>query len=730
MNYTRVGTWLICCLVFLSKHASGYFATTTTVLLSQAKGVVPNANGPVKATVSAGGVLTIDFSVVAGAGYTAGAVRATTDIKGRVVRIVKQRQACAITYNAAGSIGSVKCTGARQLRYDADAEPAAVNDDAASADDIDNDQDAERTSEENGNWNRKSELVARRDLDSLPCASCASVVYATFNSRIKSICGSSFSRRIPLQYRWPKAVVTALCGMTTRLGDHIDLAYRTCRCCIENSDCPSGVCSAGICLPRKLQRGEPCPDFEDGDCENSRCALDSYPTGKRVCCPSDEYIPHPDTVTLDYYCSLTQAVGASCSRGEMCKSNTCALGSYPSGTLVCCAEGKVFSATYNAFYCTKIQQTGDPCDRNSLCVGVCSAGVCLPGLMPGQPCPDRERSDCRSGDCARGSYPSGEYVCCPSYETFRDSGTKESYCYGAMGAGTQCAFDAQCSSGVCSEGVCLTRPLGIGQPCPDQDHSDCAGGVCARSSFPSGAYVCCPRNASFSRYCVQGTGGLCGFNSMCVSEQCSGGVCLGEKLGSGMLCSADEECESGSCALGAHSYGDFICCDNTYTSRHGLSFCTNQEAGSPCRENEFCLSYVCSDRICLPGPLSAGEPCPDDDDRDCENYACGMDSYPFGSYICCPSNGNIYDDSLQDYYCTGQGVGSSCNSNELCSSGVCSGGICMAQKVSAGQRCPDGEDHDCQNGVCARGSYPDGDYVCCPSGRQVYDVSDFYCTGR
>jgi hypothetical protein len=878
MKNTCVFTWLICCFVFHSKNAEGYYATSTTVLLAQAKGVVPYAYGPVKTSVSASRALTLDFSIVAGTGYAAGAVRATTDSKGRVVRLVKQNQACAIKYNSVGSIGSVRCTGARLLLTETD--PTAtinrnddvdVDDDDGDDDEFDDDDDdgldAERESGEDRKVNRKTSQVARRSVDVLPCASCASLVYSTFNSRIKSVCGTPFSRLIPLQYRWPKTVAAALCGMTMKLGDHVDLAYRTCRCCIENSDCPSGVCSAGACLPRRIPRGEPCPDFEDGDCENSRCALDSYPMGKHVCCPSNKYIPHPDTVTSDYYCSSTQAVGALCTRDEMCNDKRCARGSYPSGELICCPKYVVYSATYNATYCARIQQVGAPCDDNDLCVGICSAGFCLPGRIgPGLPCPDREAddcstfrcgrelypaggyvccnetvhsyekgeiycrnqrdgslcennemcssgvcsfgvclgqhfrrgdpcpemdsSDCENSNCARGSYPSGEYVCCPSSGYFFDALTKDRYCEKIKGDGTQCDIDKECSSrfcihdvclprqevgslcmrnidclsnvcsdkiclagpirpgqrcpdrdnydcenyacgrdsypsgnyvccpsngtfyadsfycngimgvgsscrtnlwcssGVCSGGscsngecyggVCLAQPLGIGEPCPDKEHGDCASRVCAQGSYPWGAYVCCAGNAS-ARYCVQGIGASCGFDSMCASGKCSGGVCVGKQLGSGMLCGSDAECESGSCALGAYKYPyeDYICCDGTSTLIDGLSFCTNQEAGSSCTLNECCLSGVCSDSICLTGPISTGELCPDGDDRDCENNACGRLNYPFGIYICCINNRNVYDDIYQEYYCTGHGEGSWCNSDELCASGVCLEGVCI-----------------------------------------------------
>jgi hypothetical protein len=371
MKNSCVCTWLLCGFTFLSKNAAGYFATNTTVLLAQAKGAIPYAYGPVKATVSAGKVLTLDFSIVAGTGYAAGAVRATIDSNGRVFRLAKQKQACTITYNRAGSIGSVTCTGARRLLTDSEL--------AATESDVN--QDAERASGNMGTGNQKAGLLSRRNLASLPCASCVSLVYSAFKSRIRSICGSPFSRLIPTQYRWPKTVAAALCGMTTstRLGDPTDLANRTCRCCTKNSGCPSGVCSAEVCLAGKLQRGAPCPDFEDGDCENNRCALDSYPSGKHVCCLNDSYIPPPDNVTFEHYCTAIQEVDSPCSRNEMCKSQ------------------------------------------------VCSGGVCIAQkISVNQGCPDGEDDDCQNGVCARGS--AGEYVCCPSGQKDYDSISSDFYC--------------------------------------------------------------------------------------------------------------------------------------------------------------------------------------------------------------------------------------------------------------------------------------------------------------
>jgi hypothetical protein len=73
-----------------------------------------------------------------------------------------------------------------------------------------------------------------------------------------------------------------------------------------------------------------------------------------------------------------------------------------------------------------------------------------------------------------------------------------------------------------------------------------------------------------------------------------------------------------------------------------------------------------------------------------------------------------------------------CIANAECPSAVCSGGTCVDQKLASGQKCYDYDDADCVTGSCARGTYPSGVAVCCPSGGSEFanSNSDKYCDGQ
>jgi hypothetical protein len=710
-----------------------YFATTPTTLLAQARGIIPNAYGSVKAGVSSGMALTLQFSIVAGKGYKAGAVTATTDRAGRLVRLAKQKQACTVTYNPNGSVRSVKCSGSRRLLSDAAIKRGNVTD-----------EDSPGTGREQDNG-EKHKRVARRLQASSSCASCATLVFSTFTGKIKSVCHAQVSRLIPPKYQWAKIVAAGLCGMPTKLGDPVAVAYRTCRCCIENSDCPSQVCSDGVCLSQKIRSGEPCPDFEDEDCENGRCALGSYPTGKYVCCPSNAYIPVLNNVTYNYYCAQTQAVGASCSQDKMCKTFGCGRKSYPSGDYICCnSSGTGYSSATKSFHC--LQVAGRPCGANEMCSsGVCSEGVCIPGkLGTGQPCPDGENDDCWNGACGRSSYPSGGYICCDDRSTVYSASRNDSYCRGIpLANDSPCGANAMCSSGVCYEGVCIPGKLGTGQPCPGGEDDDCLNRACGRSSYPSGGYVCCSSGSKVyswskaSYYCrgdPSAIGSLCGANDMCSSGVCYEGVCIPGKIGPGQPCpEGAEDCMNGVCAQSSFPSGVYVCCTSNRSyeywspiTQESTYFCPGiQSTGKSCPYNEICASGVCSGGVCMAGRLGAGQACPDKEHDDCASGACGVG--PMDNHVCCATNNTWTWRRTQ--FCTNLEVGSRCFKSDMCASGVCSRRVCVAKRLYARQRCEERNEADCYSGKCARGSFLSGDFVCCDRDKISWNGST-YCIGQ
>jgi hypothetical protein len=170
---------------------------------------------------------------------------------------------------------------------------------------------------------------------------------------MRAACSATFYGKVPTLYSWVRSAGAALCAMTSKLGKPDAVAKRTCRCCTYNSECASGVCSAGVCLAQKLSAGSNCPDGESADCENGVCSLAAWKFR---------------------FSELTDE------------------------DFKCCASGEVFD--YELYYCAGFQEVGSPCDnRSKFCKsGVCSGGVCLAQkIEDGQACPDGDDEDCQSG---------------------------------------------------------------------------------------------------------------------------------------------------------------------------------------------------------------------------------------------------------------------------------------------------------------------------------------------
>lgn len=259
--------------------------------------------------------------------------------------------------------------------------------------------------------------------------------------------------------------------------------------------------------------------------------------------------------------------------------------------------------------------------------------------MPSFECVDGFNQECR---CGRSSYPSGEYICChdrriPDAEAdgSPDFDVYDFYCPRTQSLGSACVNDWMCKDGVCVDRVCEASE--VLQTCPV--------GVYARESYPSGDVVCCSGGAvstnvidTFGKwYCAgsQTVGSACDANAMCASGVCSGLVCREEKLSDGEPC-------------------DFV-----YRRLRSTGDC-----------------YW--DRTCA----------------DCLSGFCAKASFPSARNVCC-GNGTVLSYTFEAYYCAGtQEIGSPCDRNELCSSGVCS--VHRATKCDIGAACA--------RGVCLEGA--------------------------
>jgi hypothetical protein len=549
--------------LFRAGGAGANFATSYVVLTTQARGLIPNVAGAIKAKVAANLVLSLQFTLNAGAGYAAGLVTATTDSKGRIFKLVKLRQTCTFYYTSTSAVQKVTCTSSRR-ELEGDADPTNSHEETEDEAKSDISHDLEQgTVVESG-------VTAHRRLAS--CSSCLGVVTASFPTRLQAVCGKAVAQKIPTTFLWARSAATALCYMATKLGKPTTLAYKTCRCtCLDNVECPSTVCSGGLCLAQKLAAGQRCYDDDDDDCLNGHCARSSYPFGVTICCPSGGYVYSP--YGGDYYCdgqgtgatcdSYTNDICASgvCSGGKClasrigpggacpdydddqdCANDRCALNSYPLGDPVCCPSGEYaiiydFQSNEYVYYCTAIQGVGLPCSwqENKICIsGVCLNSTCIAGkLQDGDFCTTQfDDNDCLSGNCAYIAYPSGDAVCCSATKVY-SPGQFQYYCPGIQGTGSECDANGLCSSGVCSGGACVAQKLGSNETCPDREDDDCVNGRCARISYPDGVHVCCPTdsyvNSSTSGdiFCtgIQGIGSFCDSNEICESGVCSEGLC-------------------------------------------------------------------------------------------------------------------------------------------------------------------------------------------------------------
>jgi len=291
---------------------------------------------------------------------------------------------------------------------------------------------------------------------------------------------------------------------------------------------------------------------------------------------------------------------------------------------------------------------GATCDDGSLCtlLDACAGGACV-----GEPtdCTGFD-DDCHVGVC---DPLSGECRAAPANEGGAcDDGILCSVgdvCSNGVCAGfaADCsAFDDACNVGVCNEldGACIQSPVNEGGACDDGDDcmvdDTCAGGVCAGI----------PKDCS------------------ALDSTCLAGVCLGTTG----ICTVSPVNESGACDDGNGCTTGDACADGI--CRGAPLDCSAHD--------DACHVGACvgTSGICEALPANNGGPCDDGD-------------------LC------TVDDTCADGTCAGQPLDCS-GLDSACTVGVChpSTGTCIAQTVTAGTNCDDGDgctvDDGCANGVC------------------------------
>jgi hypothetical protein len=375
--------------------------------------------------------------------------------------------------------------------------------------------------------------------------------------------------------------------------------------CAVNADCSSGNCSGGVCAA-------PLPTCTDAVKNGTETDVDCGGT-----------------------CATKCANGKTCSVNADCSSTLCSGG-------VCAALPTCFDAIKN----------GTETDID--CGGTCAAD-CANGKLCAV------NADCSSGNCSGG-------VCAAPLPTCTDAvknGTETDIdCGGTCAAkcanGKTCSVNADCSSTLCSGGVCAALPT-----CTDaikngtETDIDC-GGTCAAK-------------------CANGK--TCSVNADCSSALCSGGVCAapagscsdGIKNGTetaidcggscatkcliGKTCSINADCYAGNCYLGVCMPLEWKCTDAVKNGTEtdvdcGGSNCTaNCANGKTCAVNADCVSGACTGGICGGAVASCSDAIKNGTETDVD---CG------GTCAAKCANGKL------------------CAVNADCSSTLCSGGVCAA----------------------------------------------------
>ena len=525
--------------------------------------------------------------------------------------------------------------------------------------------------------------------------------------------------------------------------------------CSVASDCASGVCgSGGVCAAPTCSDGVHNGDETDVDCGGARCG--STCSVGATCASGDDCTTAVCTGNSvcgaaacgDGVCSDASETCASCAadcgacdddgggdpvptctepHGVFCFPSSCCssyiqcshgfvYGPFPTPPGTLCAEGQFVWPTDDA--CAGVTCGGGPSCSDGLHNGDetdvdCGGAVCGTACDDGLAC--GASSDCTSRVCDGG-------VCvAPSCSDGVRNGGEAGVDCGAVcvagagsacSAGTGCTTHADCASGVCHGGVCVSPTCYDGVRNGVEADVDCGGPECA-STCSAG------RTCSAGSDCASG---VCdGASLMCQPPTCTDGVRNGGEsgvdcgggagagcvalCGVGGGCTNDGDCASGTCDASTATCAAQTCGDGLHNGDEtdvdcgGPSCGTACDAGLACGSSSDCTSRVCDGGVCVPPSCSDGVRNGGEAGVDC---------------------GAVCGDSL----CT---HGSACGSGGDCASGVCSGGFCAAPTCGDAVHNGDETDVDCggscggkcasgggcsSGGDCAGGVCDDGAGVC------------------
>ncbi len=471
--------------------------------------------------------------------------------------------------------------------------------------------------------------------------------------------------------------------------------------CTADNQCWSGHCTDGVCCERAC--GGQCEACDTSGHLGECLAITGAPHGERVACAAHDllcggFCDGTQRNKCHYPATETQCRDASCANGVAIAAALC--------------DGKGACPPVVNTPCGKYECDGDrcggDCDSNDDCSKGfwCSAGLCLPEMIDGQPC--AQDFQCKSGECVDGLCC--ERACEGQCEACDVVG-KEGQCVAVPNGGAprgnreQCDTDGSRCGGACDG----TNPAVCAYPTDSCRDDSCTGGYATPGANCDGAGNCPPGVAtSCDRYVCAPTECLssCASNSDCangswcnpVSKKCE----ATKESKNKESCVSDTECKSGACV-------DGYCCDGACTGQceacdvagkegtcsvisgdpHGARALCNSD-GSVCggtcdgTQRTSCTysTSSCRDASCVGKEATDGASCdgnghcPAPVKHDCSPYLCDSDA--------CKSSCATNDDCISGHWCDPTNTcvpkkpngNNQCTADSQCASGNCVDGLC------------------------------------------------------
>lgn len=466
-----------------------------------------------------------------------------------------------------------------------------------------------------------------------------------------------------------------LCGLTCTPTESDPQNCGACgHVCGANQVCSNGACACAHgttkCGTACIVAGSACSTGKAGPCAAGTLAcVNNAPVCKQT------VQPKPETCNgIDDDCDGVIDNGATCPAGQTCTGGQCV--TVKKGNGQSCASGTECTSGFCADGVCCDGACAGTCEACNVAgsVGTCAAVTGTPAAGHGT-CPGDSsvcgRAACDGVNRAACTYPSAATVCSAASCT-NGVATDAGHCDGAG----HCTAGAQhsCNTYLCNGNVCGTTCNGDPQCAPG---AYCSGGNCVQD-LPAGS-ICATNSQCLSGVCLgnhcctaacsaSGCQNACDATGACVNaatgSPCAGGICNG--AGSCVACVQNSDCPGTNTDCQQH-----VCQSNSCVSQFTpAGTLTSNQIPGDCHKN------VCDGSGNIISQI-------DDTDVPVDNNPCTNDvctngvasNPPAAQGTSCGVNG----------VCDGGGTctqllaaGSSCTQSQQCASSACLGGHCCA----------------------------------------------------